>query len=112
MRIAIVCAACKKPLARSVNFSRFMEERPFLAQQDSVAIVQHKGRLMVAESLGDEKISRKGAKARRRNISHKDTKREVRDRGAAENRPKRRTEERREGKECVSTCRYRWSTYH
>jgi hypothetical protein len=66
-----------------------MEERPFLAQQDSVAIVQHKGRLMVAESLGDEKISRKGAKARRRNISHKDTKRVVRDRGAAKNRPKR-----------------------
>src|SRR3546814_14238315 len=24
----------------------------------------------------------------------------------------RRSEERRVGKECVSTCRYRWSTYH
>src|SRR3546814_1449455 len=26
--------------------------------------------------------------------------------------PPRRSEERRVGKECVSTCRYRWSTYH
>src|SRR3546814_12917495 len=25
---------------------------------------------------------------------------------------RRRSEERRVGKECVSTCRYRWSTYH
>src|SRR3546814_19511889 len=25
---------------------------------------------------------------------------------------KERSEERREGKECVSTCRYRWSPYH
>src|SRR3546814_18562807 len=27
-------------------------------------------------------------------------------------RPERRSEERRVGKECVSTCRSRWSTYH
>src|SRR3546814_11671440 len=27
-------------------------------------------------------------------------------------RPKRRSEERRVGKECDSTCRYRWSPYH
>src|SRR3546814_11338194 len=27
-------------------------------------------------------------------------------------RPKGRSEDRRVGKECVSTCRYRWSTYH
>src|SRR3546814_11857705 len=26
--------------------------------------------------------------------------------------PARRSEERRVGKECVRTCRYRWSTYH
>src|SRR3546814_4458083 len=26
--------------------------------------------------------------------------------------PHRRSEERRVGKECVSTCRYRWSPYH
>src|SRR3546814_5488937 len=28
------------------------------------------------------------------------------------NRPQSRSEERRVGKECVSTCRSRWSTYH
>src|SRR3546814_7615155 len=30
----------------------------------------------------------------------------------ARNRAKRRSEERRVGKECVSTCRSRWSPYH
>src|SRR3546814_10084500 len=30
----------------------------------------------------------------------------------AQNNPKRRSEERRVGKECVSTCRSRWSPYH
>src|SRR3546814_2111699 len=32
--------------------------------------------------------------------------------GAAEAAPARRSEERRVGKECVSTCRSRWSPYH
>src|SRR3546814_2304046 len=34
------------------------------------------------------------------------------DDAAAENRPTVRSEERRVGKECVSTCRSRWSPYH
>src|SRR3546814_18116702 len=71
MRIAIVCAAWRKPLARSVNFSRFMEERPFLAQQDSVAIVQHKGRRIGCREPGGRiNLTQRGkdAKAQRRRL--------------------------------------------
>src|SRR3546814_14480843 len=32
--------------------------------------------------------------------------------GGADERPRLRSEERRVGKECVSTCRSRWSPYH
>src|SRR3546814_17148906 len=35
-----------------------------------------------------------------------------RDHGLAEPKPMTRSEERRVGKECVSTCRSRWSQYH
>ena len=42
MRMATVCAACRKPLARSVNFSRFMRTPRFDFTLDSVAILQHK----------------------------------------------------------------------
>src|SRR3546814_11240972 len=37
---------------------------------------------------------------------------EVMDRDARKMRGERRSEERRVGKECVSTCRSRWSPYH
>src|SRR3546814_7418798 len=59
--------------------------------------------------IDDELAARRMARGIRRPSDGRD--RRGRD-GARGSAAARRSEERRVGKECVSTCRYRWSSYH
>src|SRR3546814_3836942 len=69
---------------------------PRVVEPDDQALALHRGDLAVAELLVEHAVAALEAAAQRLDLRRDDI----------------RSEERRVGKECVSTCRSRWSPYH